>query len=84
MAPTFARMAATYSDAPDALQGGVLGWRSADRLPELFARALAGMKPGEVSDVLRSPAGFHVLKLLERRGAGGRGRRSRRRMCGTS
>jgi peptidyl-prolyl cis-trans isomerase SurA len=66
----FERVAATYSDAPDALQGGVVGWRSADRLPELFATALAAMKPGQVSAVLRSPAGFHVLKLLESRGAG--------------
>jgi peptidyl-prolyl cis-trans isomerase SurA len=65
----FASLAASYSDSPDALQGGALGWRSHDRLPELFARALAGMKPGEVSPVLRSPAGFHLLKLNERRGA---------------
>ena len=65
----FGRVAASYSDAPDALQGGVLGWRAHDRLPELYARALARLKPGELSDVLRSPAGFHVLKLVERRGA---------------
>ena len=66
----FARLAASNSDAPDALQGGSLGWRSLSRLPELFADALRTMQPGNVSDVLRSPAGFHVLKLLERRGAG--------------
>lgn len=66
----FQRVAAAYSDAPDALRGGALGWRSAERLPELFAEALAKMQPGEVSAVLRSAAGFHVLKLLERRGAG--------------
>jgi peptidyl-prolyl cis-trans isomerase SurA len=66
----FGQVAASYSDAPDALQGGTLGWRSSDRLPELFSGALAAMNPGEVSDVLRSPAGFHVLKMLERRGVG--------------
>jgi len=66
----FPRVAATYSDAPDALQGGMVGWRQADRLPELYAQALAAMKPGDVSGVLRSPAGFHVLKLIDRRGAG--------------
>ena len=66
----FARVAASYSDAPDALQGGALGWRSQDRLPELFANALAALQPGDVTEVLRSPAGFHVLKLLDRRGAG--------------
>ncbi len=65
----FAQIAAVYSDAPDALQGGVIGWRGRDRLPELFVEALAKLQPGDVSGVLRSPAGFHVLKLLERRGA---------------
>ena len=67
----FARVAASFSDAPDALQGGALGWRSHDRLPELFAEVLAKMKPGEVSEPLRSPAGFHLLQLIDRRGAGG-------------
>ena len=65
----FASLAASYSDAPDALQGGALGWRRHDRLPELFAGALAAMAPGAASEVLRSPAGFHVLKLADRRGA---------------
>jgi peptidyl-prolyl cis-trans isomerase SurA len=65
----FATLAASYSDAPDALQGGAVGWRSHDRLPELFSSALARMQPGSVSEVLRSPAGFHLLKLNERRGA---------------
>ncbi len=64
----FAKLAASYSDAADALAGGQMGWRSHDRLPELFANALKGMQPGAVSQVLRSPAGFHVLKLVERRG----------------
>jgi peptidyl-prolyl cis-trans isomerase SurA len=64
----FATLAASYSDAPDALQGGAVGWRSHDRLPELFSGALSRMEAGAVSEVLRSPAGFHVLKLNERRG----------------
>ena len=67
----FGRIAASYSDAPDALNGGALGWRTQDRLPALFAGALRSMKSGEVSEVLRSPAGFHVLKLLGRRDAVG-------------
>ncbi|MGB7542308.1 MAG: peptidylprolyl isomerase [Burkholderiales bacterium] len=66
----FAQLAATYSDAPDALQGGAMGWREPRRLPEMFVQALAGLRPGDVSDVLRSPAGFHVLKLVDKRGAG--------------
>src|SRR5262245_29381403 len=67
----FARLAASYSDAPDALQGGALGWRAQDRLPDLFVSALSKMSPGEVSPVLRSPAGFHVVRMNERRGASG-------------
>src|SRR5919197_380930 len=66
----FARVAAAYSDAPDALQGGALGWRNHQRLPELFADALAKMNPGDISEPLRSPAGFHIVQLVERRGAG--------------
>ena len=66
----FARVAASYSDAPDALEGGSLGWRQHERLPELFAAALAKMKPGEVTEPLRSPAGFHLVKLNERRDGG--------------
>lgn len=64
----FAKLAVGFSDAPDALQGGAMGWRSGDRLPDLFAQVLDGMKPGEVSGIIRSPAGFHLIKLLERRG----------------
>ena len=64
----FAQVAATYSDAPDATQGGNLGWRPAGRLPTLFLESLERMQPGEVSDIIRSPNGFHVVKLLEKRG----------------
>jgi peptidyl-prolyl cis-trans isomerase SurA len=67
----FAQLAASYSDGPNALRGGALGWRGEDRLPDLFTNALKGLKPGEVSEILRSPAGFHLLKLLGRRSAGG-------------
>ena len=65
----FARIAASYSDAPDALQGGMMGWRAEDRLPEIFAGAVKGLRAGETSAVLRSAGGFHVIKLIERRGA---------------
>jgi peptidyl-prolyl cis-trans isomerase SurA len=64
----FRQVAVTYSDAPDALQGGGMGWRSADRLPELFVNALASMRPGDVTEVLRSPAGFHIVRMNDRRG----------------
>ncbi len=66
----FAKLAVGFSDAPDALQGGVIGWRARDRLPDAFAQALDALKPGEVSGIMRSPAGFHLIKLVERRGGG--------------
>ena len=66
----FAEIAATYSDAPDAAKGGEMGWRSAERLPEAIAAALLKMQVGEVSEILRSPAGFHILKLRDKRSAG--------------
>ncbi len=69
----FARLAAANSDAFDALQGGALGWRTHDRLPEAFASVLTGMNPGDISGIVRTSAGLHVLRLNDRRGtaAGG-------------
>ena len=66
----FAQLAAAYSDAPDGMKGGNLGWRSLDRLPAMFAEASLQLKVGEVSPVLRSSNGFHVIKLLAKRGGG--------------
>ena len=63
----FARVAASFSNAPEALQGGELGWRNTDRLPTLFIEAIKGLKPGDVTPVIRSPNGFHILKVLGRR-----------------
>jgi len=63
----FGQVAASLSDASDALQGGNLGWRAPARLPTVFADTVRGMKPGEVSGVLRSASGFHIVKLLEQR-----------------
>lgn len=65
---SFSAIAAEVSNAPDALQGGSLGWREPKAIPGLFVQALQGMKPGDVSPVLRSSAGFHLLKLNEVRG----------------
>jgi peptidyl-prolyl cis-trans isomerase SurA len=64
---SFARLAAAFSDAPDALEGGMLEWRAADRLPELFVKAVAPLSPGQLSPLLRSPAGFHILRLADKR-----------------
>jgi peptidyl-prolyl cis-trans isomerase SurA len=63
----FAKTAATYSDAPDALKGGEIGWRDPNRLPPLFAEALAKLTPGQVTAVMRSNTGFHLIKLVGKR-----------------
>ncbi|RIX43146.1 MAG: molecular chaperone SurA [Rhodocyclales bacterium GT-UBC] len=64
----FAELTAGFSDAPDALQGGNLGWRSLERLPGLYAEAASRLQDGQVSDLLRSSAGFHIVKLIAKRG----------------
>jgi len=63
----FKEVAAAFSDAPDGIKGGDLGWRVPARLPLVFVDAAKGMKNGEVSEVLRSPGGFHVIKLVDTR-----------------
>src|SRR5437764_6149185 len=63
----FAEVAASYSDAPDATSGGSLGWRSPARLPSIFADTAVKMNTGDVSDVLRSPGGFHIFKMVDLR-----------------
>ncbi|WP_232429563.1 peptidylprolyl isomerase [Noviherbaspirillum autotrophicum] len=65
----FAKLAATYSDATDALSGGDLGWRGPDRLPQLFLDSLGPMKQGDVSPIIKSSNGFHIIKLSGKRGA---------------
>lgn len=64
----FAQLAASFSDAPDGLKGGSLGVRPLDRLPAIFSETVVKLKPGEVAPVLRSPNGFHIVKLLGKRG----------------
>jgi peptidyl-prolyl cis-trans isomerase SurA len=59
----FAQLAATYSDGPQALDGGDLGWRKAGQVPTLFADFVAGMQKGDISELIRSPGGFHIIKL---------------------
>ena len=65
----FAKLAATYSDSSDALKGGDLGWRNQDRLPQLFLDAIANLKEGEVSQLVKSANGFHIVKLVGKRAA---------------
>jgi peptidyl-prolyl cis-trans isomerase SurA len=63
----FNAAAIRYSDAPDALEGGDLGWRRLDEIPPAFADTISSMKPGDVSPALRGPTGFHILKLVDQR-----------------
>lgn len=65
---SFSEVSATLSDAPNALEGGNLGWKTSAQLPSLFYDALKTMQPGGVSPILRSPNGFHILKMTNRRG----------------
>lgn len=67
----FRQMAASESAGQQALEGGEIGWRSADQLPTLFSTVVPRLKPGQISDLIRSPSGFHIVKLLEIRGGGG-------------
>ncbi|WP_367186366.1 peptidylprolyl isomerase [Methylotenera sp.] len=65
---SFAKVSASFSDAPNALEGGSLGWKKGSQMPALFLDALKNMQAGEVSAPLRSPNGFHLLKLTNKRG----------------
>ena len=63
----FGQIAAVFSDSTDAAQGGSLGWRQADRLPALYSDAASKLQAGQISDVLRSANGFHIVRLIDKR-----------------
>lgn len=65
---SFAKVSASFSDAPNALEGGNIGWKNSGQVPSLFLDALKTMQPGDISQPLRSPNGFHILKLTSKRG----------------
>lgn len=64
----FAELAISQSDGQQALNGGDLGWRPLAELPNVFVRSTTLMEAGEVSEVIRSPSGFHILKVEDKRG----------------
>jgi len=66
----FAELAREFSEAPERVNGGLFGLRPANRLPELFVEATRSLSAGSVAGPVRSPAGFHVLKVIEKRQAG--------------
>ncbi len=63
----FAAAAVRYSDSPNALEGGSLGWRSLDEIPVAFASAIRSMSPGDVIGPIRGPSGFQLLQLVDTR-----------------
>lgn len=65
---SFEKLATSYSSGQEALEGGFLGWRTSAELPSLFANVVTELKVGEVAQPLRSGAGFHILKLTDKRG----------------
>ena len=65
---SFEKLAASYSSGQNALEGGFLGWRTSAELPGLFAEVVVELKVGEVAEPVRSGAGFHILKLTDKRG----------------
>ncbi|CAK0767898.1 Chaperone SurA [Gammaproteobacteria bacterium] len=64
----FRALAISESDGRDALEGGDLGWRPKNRIPSLFTNTILGMRKGDIAGPMRSPAGFHIIKLVDYRG----------------
>lgn len=65
----FAKLAVAFSNSQTALDGGSLGWRKGPEIPTFLAEVVAQLKPGEVSEPLRTPSGYHIVRLNEIRGA---------------
>ncbi|WP_242113000.1 peptidylprolyl isomerase [Luteimonas aquatica] len=66
---TFNAAAVRYSDSPNALEGGDLGWRSSDEIPNAFAGTITSLQPGQMLGPLRGPSGFQLVQLIETRQA---------------
>ncbi len=69
----FFKLAQENSDGTDAKNGGQMGMRPVDRYPTLFAEAVANLKDGDISDIIKSGAGFHILKVIAKQSAGNAG-----------
>ncbi len=66
----FAALAIRYSDAQNALDGGALGWLKGEQLPSLYTNIVAELKAGDVTDPIRAPNSFHIVKVNDMRSAG--------------
>jgi peptidyl-prolyl cis-trans isomerase SurA len=64
---TFSAAAVRYSDSPNALEGGDLGWRGQNEIPQAFATAIQQMQPGQIIGPIRGPSGFQLLQLVDTR-----------------
>ena len=64
----FGELAIAYSDGQQALTGGELDWRPANALPTLFTTLVPNLKVGQISEIIRAPNGFHIVKLVDKRG----------------
>jgi peptidyl-prolyl cis-trans isomerase SurA len=64
----FGQLAVSFSNAQTALEGGQLGWRKGSELPTFLGEVIAGMKAGDITQPMRTPSGFHLVKLNEMRG----------------
>ncbi|MGI9228513.1 MAG: peptidylprolyl isomerase [Gammaproteobacteria bacterium] len=63
----FSELAVSYSDGQQALNGGDLGWRQSGQMPTLFAGSVLNMQKGDISDIIKSPSGYHIIKLTDTR-----------------
>ena len=61
----FTTMASTVSDGQRALEGGDLGWRKQNEIPTIFSAQVATMEKGDISDLIKSSSGFHIVKLAD-------------------
>jgi peptidyl-prolyl cis-trans isomerase SurA len=66
---SFEKVSASFSDAPNALEGGNMGWRSSNQIPPAFLALLKEMNVGQASKPIRSPNGFHIIKINNKRSA---------------
>ena len=66
---SFEKVSASFSDAPNALEGGNMGWRSSSQIPPVFLALLKEMSVGQASKPIRSPNGFHIIKINNKRSA---------------
>jgi peptidyl-prolyl cis-trans isomerase SurA len=67
----FAQMAVRHSEGSKALNGGDLGWLNLDQMPSFFVTEVISLRKGQISGIIESPAGYHILKLLDKRSGNG-------------